>query len=158
LQSFVGRILTAFSCRTKLLGNEFLDIPVRHIQSTIRANRTLFRAFLALGEQQRKYDPRKHGPYTKVRPRVINKQNDVIGDPSMDHLRQDILEELNAARKKRQLDNAKQKAEKRKELELERARADNSIMEWYVRLVLAHHIIADVETATAAAMSFCPQT
>ncbi|KAF2496158.1 hypothetical protein BU16DRAFT_368160 [Lophium mytilinum] len=113
----------------KFLGNEFLNVPVKHIEATLRADGTLFKAFTTLAEQLREYDPEKHNPFTKVRARIMAKSNDVVGDPSMDYLRDDLKMELDAARKKRLKDEANERLQKELQEEIDKAVREETAVE-----------------------------
>ncbi|KAF2189577.1 hypothetical protein K469DRAFT_562812 [Zopfia rhizophila CBS 207.26] len=110
-----------------LLKDEFREVPVKHIENTLRNDNTLFKAFNTLDRQLKNYNSRST-PFPKVRARRNNPNamSSARSQPS-----NELLRELAAARKKRANDDAKRRKEeyaKRAEEEnLQRAQRDNDM-------------------------------
>jgi E3 ubiquitin-protein ligase RNF216 len=89
------------------LGEEFPDIPVKHIQAILRADTTLFKAFHTLDAQLRNYDPAKDNPFSKVRNRTKRTRTKTPADMTKDHLLTDLWKEVQAAKKKREKEDGR---------------------------------------------------
>ena len=78
-----------------LLKDEFLDIPARHIENTLRDKNSLFDTFIALENQLRSYS-RTSSPFTKItKPRLKRGFEDILADNM-------TCAELQAAKRKSQ--------------------------------------------------------
>jgi E3 ubiquitin-protein ligase RNF216 len=80
---------------------------VKHIQATLRADTTLFKAFHTLDTQLRNYDPVKDNPFSKVRSRTKRTQTKTAADMTKDHLLTDLWKEVQAAKKKREKEDGR---------------------------------------------------
>ncbi|OCK85963.1 hypothetical protein K432DRAFT_438909 [Lepidopterella palustris CBS 459.81] len=117
-----------------LLRDEFQDIPVKHIQATLRSDHTLFKAYFTLEQQLRVYDLGKENPFSRVssrrnkRPRLEPPE-----DLTQDQGNSEIMKEFFTAKKKSQRDNAQREKEAQKAIEeeknLKKARATGTMTE-----------------------------
>lgn len=95
--------LTSSIDSQRLLENEFPQVPVRFIKETLHKYRYLFKAYAILEAAERDYDQQKTGPYRRCRfraPKAIFTEGSAMTDGK-------LMEELGAARRKRELQEGK---------------------------------------------------
>ena len=114
-----------------LLKDEFLDVPVRHIENVLNEKRTLFESYQTIDTQLRNYS-RMSSPFSKVsRPRHRRGHEDTLASAG-----NDIPKELHAAKQKTEREAThrmkEREAQRAEEANLERAIKNGEMSEWYV--------------------------
>lgn len=106
IDSFTCSQANGFKYSQKLLQDEFLEIPVKFVQETLKAEKQLFRAYFVLEAAERTYYATSTPKYKKVKARQRKAQvfKEIEGFPAAEEMKR----ELAAARKKRQLEEGKE--------------------------------------------------